>query len=91
MREILEAYPGAQQALFQRYHIGVAADARAERKRAGHDKAMELAELHTYIGNNQDAIRTRVLPVRRKDQHGVRGVDGDQVVSQRFVKKQQMQ
>jgi len=52
---------------------------------------MEIAELHTYIGNNQDSIRTRALPVRRKDQHGVRGVDGDQVVSQRFVKKQQMQ
>jgi hypothetical protein len=51
---------------------------------------MELAELHTYIGNNQDSSRTRALPVRRKDQHGVRGVDGDQVVSQRFVKKQQM-
>jgi len=27
----------------------VAADARAERKRAGHDKAWSLAELHTYI------------------------------------------
>ena len=92
MREILEAYPGAQQALFQRYHIGVAADARAERKRAGHDKAWSLAELHTYIRNNQDLIPNgERFPPRRKDQLGLRGVDGDQLVSKRFVKKQQMQ
>jgi hypothetical protein len=32
----------------------VAADARAERKRARHDKAWSLAELHTHIRNNQD-------------------------------------
>ena len=92
MREILGAYPGAQQALFQRYRIGVAADARAERKRAEHDKAWSLAELHTYIRNNQDLIPNgERFPPRRKDQLGLRGVDGDQVVSQRFVKKQQMQ
>jgi hypothetical protein len=52
MREILEAYPGAQHALFQATISAVAADARAERKRAGHGKAWSLAELHTYIRNN---------------------------------------
>ena len=70
----------------------VAADARAERKRAGHDKAWSLAELHTYIRNNQDFIPNgERFPPRRKDQLGLRGVDGDQLVSKRFVKKQQMQ
>jgi hypothetical protein len=33
----------------------------------------------------------RRFPARRKDLHGLRGVDGDQVASKRFVKKQQMQ
>lgn len=50
-----------------------------------------VAELHTYIRNNQDFIPNGALPATRKDQHGPRGVDGDQVVSKRFVKKQQMQ
>jgi hypothetical protein len=53
---------------------------------------MELAELHTYIRNNQDFIPNgERFPPRRKDQLGLRGVDGDQLVSKRFVKKQQMQ
>jgi hypothetical protein len=56
--------------------------------------AAGISELWTYVRNNRESIPNygEAVPAGRNDQHGVCGIDDqiDQVVSRRFVKKQQM-
>ena len=63
---------------------------------SGHGTARKLLkaveEFHTYIENNKELHSQlwRALPAGGAHQHGLCGIDVNQVISKRFCKKQQM-